>query len=113
MHHDEVLGPATYVELLPDAIWHNDEPLCHPNSVHIMHLSAIAQRYVTVVLTGEGADEVFFGYPRLHIARLSRMLGRSRHAVAAALSASFRNFSYAANSQIGRGHGQWHFPGDR
>lgn len=86
IHHAEVLEPKQFASLLPAAIWHNDEPLCHANSVHIMHLSAVAQRHVTVVLTGEGADEVFCGYPRLHIARLARALGQARPAVGVTLT---------------------------
>jgi len=77
LHHTVALSPGAFLELLPRAIWHHDEPLCHANSVHLMHLSSIASKYVTVVLTGEGADELFFGYPRLHIARLGRTLGSS------------------------------------
>jgi asparagine synthase (glutamine-hydrolysing) len=74
-HHAEHVSPEEYVSLLPAAIWHNDEPLCHPHSVHLMHLSGVAKEAVTVVLTGEGADELFFGYPRLHIPRIFALLG--------------------------------------
>src|SRR5690606_5577267 len=38
IHHAEYLSSQQYAELLPKAIWHNDEPLCHPHSVHLMHL---------------------------------------------------------------------------
>jgi asparagine synthase (glutamine-hydrolysing) len=74
-HHAEQLSADDYVALLPRAIWHHDEPLCHPHSVHLMHLCGVASRYVTVVLTGEGADEVFAGYPRLRIPLYSAALG--------------------------------------
>ena len=77
-HHAERLPASAYAALLPAAIWHHDEPLCHPHSVQLMHLSSIAKRHVTVVLTGEGADELFFGYPRLHIPRLAAMAGPAR-----------------------------------
>lgn len=84
-HHAEQLPPVDYARLLPAAIWHHDEPLCHPHSVHLMHLSGIAKRFVTVVLTGEGADELFCGYPRLHIPRIANSLGPVRGAAARAL----------------------------
>jgi asparagine synthase (glutamine-hydrolysing) len=75
IHHAEHLTVDQYVALWPRAIWHHDEPLCHPHSVHLMHLCGVASRYVTVALTGEGADEVFAGYPRLRIPLYSAALG--------------------------------------
>ena len=77
-HHAERLPASGYAALLPAAIWHHDEPLCHPHSVQLMHLSGIARQHVTVVLTGEGADELFCGYPRLHIPRMASMAGSAR-----------------------------------
>jgi asparagine synthase (glutamine-hydrolysing) len=80
-HHAERLPASAYAALLPAAIWHHDEPLCHPHSVQLMHLSEIARQHVTVVLTGEGADELFFGYPRLHIPRIADMVGAARRPI--------------------------------
>jgi asparagine synthase (glutamine-hydrolysing) len=66
-----------------------NEPLSHPNSVPLAQLSEFARRDVTVVLTGEGADEVFLGYPRYQIAglhaRISSVPGGVRSGVAALL----------------------------
>ena len=53
-------------------VWHNDEPLDFANSVHIFALSELAKRQVTVVLTGEGSDELFAGYPRYRIPDLAK-----------------------------------------
>ena len=53
-------------------VWHNDEPLDFANSVHIFALSRLAKQHVTVVLTGEGSDELFAGYPRYRIPELAR-----------------------------------------
>jgi asparagine synthase (glutamine-hydrolysing) len=44
--------------------WHLDRPITHPNSIGIDHLSRHASEHVTVLLSGEGADEVFGGYNR-------------------------------------------------
>lgn len=49
---------------LKKSIYHLDEPLNHPHSVAIFQISKIAQKKVSVLLTGEGADEIFFGYER-------------------------------------------------
>lgn len=53
-----------FIERLQRASWHLDQPLNHPNSVGIMFLAEHARRSVTVLLSGEGADEVFGGYQR-------------------------------------------------
>ncbi|MEZ5287574.1 MAG: asparagine synthase (glutamine-hydrolyzing) [Vicinamibacterales bacterium] len=72
-HHQLAVGNVEYSELFPRMVWHNDEPLDFANSVHIYALSRLAKEYVTVVLTGEGSDELFAGYPRYRIPGLSRM----------------------------------------
>ncbi len=46
------------------SIYYLDEPLNHPHSVAIFQISKIAKKNVSVLLTGEGADELFFGYER-------------------------------------------------
>lgn len=46
------------------SIYYLDEPLNHPHSVAIFQISKIAKTKVSVLLTGEGADELFFGYER-------------------------------------------------
>jgi len=46
------------------ALYFLDEPINHPHSLAIYQISKIAQKKVSVLLTGEGADELFFGYER-------------------------------------------------
>lgn len=70
-HHRLVLGNEQYSELFPRMVWHNDEPLNFANSVQIYALSRLAKDRVTVVLTGEGADELFLGYPRYRLPALA------------------------------------------
>jgi asparagine synthase (glutamine-hydrolysing) len=86
-HHTVVAEPAEFLQLLAKLIWYHDEPLSHPNAIPLYQLSRFARRSVTVVLTGEGADELFCGYPRYHIARLRGALdilpGAARTAIAA------------------------------
>lgn len=70
VHHELRVSNEEFASSLPGLIWHNDEPLHFANSVHIHALSRLAKERVTVVLTGEGADELFGGYPRYRIPRL-------------------------------------------
>lgn len=72
-HHELRVGNVQYAELFPRMVWHNDEPLDFANSVHIFALSELAKREVTVVLTGEGSDELFAGYPRYRIPDMARL----------------------------------------
>lgn len=71
IHHELRVGNVEFSELFPSMVWHNDEPLDFANSVHIFALSRLARQHVTVVLTGEGADELFGGYPRYRIPQLA------------------------------------------
>lgn len=71
-HHELRVSESEFAALLPKLVWHHDFPLNFANSIHIFALSLLAKRDVTVVLTGEGADELFGGYPRYYLARLSR-----------------------------------------
>lgn len=66
-HHEVRISNRQFADQLERLIWHNDEPLHFPNSVHIHAVSELARHHVTVVLTGEGADELFAGYPRYQI----------------------------------------------
>ncbi len=50
--------------LLPEAVWHCDEPLADPTIVSNIALTRSARHSLTVLLTGMGADEIFAGYPR-------------------------------------------------
>jgi asparagine synthase (glutamine-hydrolysing) len=75
-HHQLRVGNEPFSELLPKMVWHNDEPLDFANSIHIFALSELAKKYVTVVLTGEGSDELFAGYPRYRIPGLAKSFAR-------------------------------------
>lgn len=76
IHHELRLTNDEFTQYLPSTIWHNDEPLNFPNSVLIYAISKLAKERVTVVLTGEGADELFAGYPRYYIPTL---VGKAQH----------------------------------
>lgn len=69
-HHELIIENREFSDYLEDLVWLNDEPLHFANSVQIYAISQLAKRYVTVVLTGEGADELFLGYPRYQIPQI-------------------------------------------
>src|SRR5688572_8483975 len=63
-HHEVVIGRDDFFGALPRLIWHEDEPIVWPSSVSLYFVSMKAAEQVKVVLTGEGADELFGGYER-------------------------------------------------
>ena len=64
--HKFLLDSDYYFDNIENATWHLESPLNHPNTVAIYKLSQRAKEYVTVLLSGEGADEVFGGYSRFY-----------------------------------------------
>jgi asparagine synthase (glutamine-hydrolysing) len=63
-HHEVVINSDDFFNALPQLIWHEDEPIAWPSSVSLYFVSRLAAEHVTVVLTGEGSDELFAGYHR-------------------------------------------------
>jgi asparagine synthase (glutamine-hydrolysing) len=63
-HHEVIVGRDEFFSVLPKLIWHQDAPLVWPSSVSLYFVSKLAAEQVKVVLTGEGADEMFGGYRR-------------------------------------------------
>jgi asparagine synthase (glutamine-hydrolysing) len=60
--HTEIASQAADIALLPEIVWHLDEPVGDPIVIPTYQLARRARRDVTVVLTGEGADETLGGY---------------------------------------------------
>lgn len=52
------------IELIPKLVWHLDEPMSDPSILPTYQVSKISAQNVKVVLTGDGADELFGGYER-------------------------------------------------
>ena len=60
--HTEIIVKSELVKNLPRLVWHGDEPLADPASLPYFLLSERAKKDATVILSGEGADELFAGY---------------------------------------------------
>jgi asparagine synthase (glutamine-hydrolysing) len=78
-HHEIEVSPEEIDSELDRLTWAHDEPLTHPNSVpmHLIFREAKERADITVLLSGEGADEVFGGYDWYRVAlQRDRLLRR-------------------------------------
>ena len=61
-----VIGPEEFLACLPRIIWHLDDPMADAAAVPLWFAAREARKHVKVVLSGEGADELFGGYGVYH-----------------------------------------------
>ena len=61
-HITRVVTPEEYMAAVPLIIWYLDDPVADPALVPLWFIAREARRHVKVVLSGEGADELFGGY---------------------------------------------------
>lgn len=61
-HHESIISREEYFHELPKIMWHFDEPVADPAASSLYFLAREARKKVKVVLSGEGADELFGGY---------------------------------------------------
>ena len=73
-HHEFIVTPDL-VETIDELVWHFDEPFSDPSSMPTYMVSKMARDYVTVVLSGDGGDELFAGYTRYLIDKKRSGLG--------------------------------------
>ena len=75
-HRDRLISAVEFLSALPRMLWHEDEPIAFPSSICLYFVSQLASEHVKVVLTGEGADELFLGYNRYRVTAWNERLGR-------------------------------------
>lgn len=61
-NYSKVISPEEYWNILPKIQYHMDEPLADPSAIALYFVANIASEKLKVVLSGEGADEIFGGY---------------------------------------------------
>lgn len=100
-HYAKVISKEEYFATVPKAVWNQDEPVADPSAIALYHVAALAREHVSVVLSGEGADELFGGY-RIYreplalrpIAVLPDFVKRGLHRLAALLPDGMKGRNY-------------------
>ncbi len=62
-HHEMTIGPREFSDFLPLYVRYMEEPVCEPPAVALFYVSSLARNFVKVLISGEGGDEAFAGYP--------------------------------------------------
>src|SRR6266850_204508 len=99
-HHEFIVTPDI-CEIVDDLVWHFDEPFADSSAIPTYMVSKLAREYVTVVLSGDGGDELFGGYTRYQVERkrnkLSRLPRVVREKMMRPLSASLPHGAWGRN----------------
>lgn len=61
-HHEYRVRVTDFRDFVPDLVWHLDEPMADPSCIPLYFIARLAREHITVVLSGEGADELLGGY---------------------------------------------------
>ena len=64
-HHELIMTNSNYFSMMEEVISYKDAPLGVPNEIPLAQMSKELKKYITVVLSGEGADELMGGYGRI------------------------------------------------
>ena len=72
-HHTHLITSEEFWDAVPTVQYHMDQPLADPSCIALYFVSRLASEYVKVVLSGEGADELFGGYTCYNDPRVFKM----------------------------------------
>ena len=72
-HHTHLISSEEFWDAVPTVQYHMDQPLADPSCIALYFVSRLASEYVKVVLSGEGADELFGGYTCYNDPRVFRI----------------------------------------
>lgn len=79
VHHEITITSKDFEQFLPKYVWFMEEPICEPPAIALYFVSKLARESVKVLISGEGGDEAFGGYPiyrnLLWLERIKRALG--------------------------------------
>jgi asparagine synthase (glutamine-hydrolysing) len=86
-HHEFRVSGSDFRDAIPAMVSHLDEPMADPTCIPLYFIAKLARDYITVVLSGEGADETMGGYSLYRKILALEKLRRSAGPLAAGFSA--------------------------
>jgi asparagine synthase (glutamine-hydrolysing) len=87
-HHEVTIGSKEFMDFMPRYVWHMEEPVCEPPAVALYYVSKLARDYVKVLISGEGGDEAFAGYPNYRAMSWIEKIKHATRPVSGGISAS-------------------------
>jgi asparagine synthase (glutamine-hydrolysing) len=102
IHHEVRISGAEVADELARIIWYLDEPVADAAAVPLYFLSRYAKSFVTVVLSGEGADETLAGYSIYQRALLCEALRRRSFGLVGACGSILSRLKNARAVRLGR-----------
>jgi asparagine synthase (glutamine-hydrolysing) len=99
-HHEVIVGTDDFQALWRKLTRHRDAPISEPADVAVFKLAELARRSVTVVLSGEGSDELFAGYPKHRYAGLTAGVGVVPDALRSPLLGLLQNVAPPSASRL-------------
>lgn len=101
--HTEFRVKPDAIDLIEKLIWHHDGPFGDSSAVPTFIVSQLTREHVTVVLTGDGGDELFAGYSRFYAGVLAeqfpRFLGTVLNRVAESIGTASNDRDWLARAQ--------------
>ena len=76
VEHREFIVEPNALEILPQLVWHYDEPFADSSAIPTWYVSKLTRQHVTVALTGDGGDELFAGYHRYKALQVAEAVDR-------------------------------------
>jgi asparagine synthase (glutamine-hydrolysing) len=109
-HFEISLSSADFWSFLPAYVWHMEEPVCEPPAMALYYVSKLAREHVKVLLSGEGGDEAFAGYPNystmMRLAQIQAVTGPLSRAVGAGTALMGRLLGEARLQRYGEAFGR-------
>jgi asparagine synthase (glutamine-hydrolysing) len=100
--HRFAFDEADFMGALDAASWHMDQPVGHPNSLALWLLAQRSKEHATVLLSGEGADELFGGYTRFTAALAAEGPAEARRPTADRVDTFIRATAFHSEARLAK-----------